>query len=356
MEKGFGHEIISRSEEDEVMPTPSFERHEGQGLERYGERMPTVKWAIEKRLEDLHSRRSKVEYLRRALTHPKLYSDEVRDALMDVLDSIAEENKMDETVAEIWEDLHEDDRASRAFERAAEFRTSIGQKTGGEALLHLKNHEYSQAAEKFQEAGWFVSAAIAWEKDGNVNRARENYEKAAMECENEWPPFHIIRYWLKAGRQEKADEIVKKIEEFAKRGGLFGLEDAATANEIVGNKENAHDLYIKAAEDYALNKQGGDSGQPYSSARMWQEAGEYKKAAEAFEKLYFFYEAADAWRSAGDATKAKECDEKFTAQLTNNRSSRWFMEHEVASKQERTGKILKAKRLRSRIRKIRDKE
>ena len=154
---------------------------------------------------------------------------------------------------------------------------------------------------------------------------------------------------MKAGKKDKAIEIAKKL---AVSKGEHSLEDAGPIFDTIGEKEQARQQFLRAANKYSEEARS-NSSKRFSAARMWEAAEEYDKAAQIFADIHSYFDAANNWYRAGDNVKAQEAMERFEDLAAHDDSYARFMSREGAYYKElRQSRIMEAKRLRSKIRRV----
>jgi intraflagellar transport protein 172 len=196
---------------------------------------------------------------------------------------------------------------------------------------------HSIAAQFFEKGQAWDRAAAAWEQIGRWGEARRCWEQARQrghaercrvkegisrltwaqrakdpgwgqtadyfERQKEW--FSAARYWLLAGRADKA----------AKCGAKGRAQEHENSQRFTqaGEEWGRAGEWERAAQCWEKVGQGGGTASAWgNAARAWENADKWEKAAESWEKAEQWESAAEAWEIAHKWEKAIQCWKKST--------------------------------------------
>ena len=179
------------------------------------------------------------------------------------------------------------------------------------AYVYLKENQYQQAAESFEEGWDFENAAEFYRQSGDYEAAAKNYLKIGNE-RGAAEMFERAKDWVRAGASYREAGFYRKATEAFERGGE--REKAAQVLQEAFQNSIERERAALIGTDASAPKES-DANPPLSrglrnlsilGGNAWLEAGKTEAAASLFEKGGQFTLAAATYRDAGNLARASE--------------------------------------------------
>lgn len=219
--------------------------------------------------------------------------------------------------AEIWAQNGRADKAAPLFEEKGNNLEA--------ARLYALAQKWDKAAALFVKSGYPLKAAEAYEKQGDLVRAAESFEKHFLEnvtfstSYSGGAPPSETKHAHRAGELYDRAGVPEKAREIYLRAGFF--KEAAAVSARMGQFAKAAEYYLRADDLGAAAdafEQAGDavkaanyrgevafkSGKLPEAAAAFHKAQDYQRAAELFEQIGMLKEAGKAYEDANSFSAA----------------------------------------------------